>query len=121
MNKEGLTFRALSEKNLERCESKAGFNHRLNSWSINDWAVAVAGETGEMCNFAKKLKRVYDGIEPDPDLDAGSLIVKIGKEISDIVIYCDLLAQRMGLDLGEEVMRKFNETSDKIKSPINFK
>ena len=39
-----MTF---SGRNKLRCESPAGFNHRISSWSLSDWMTVVAGEVGE--------------------------------------------------------------------------
>jgi len=118
-----LTFNALSKNNEIRCNTSY---HDINEWSPTDWACAVAGETGEMCNFVKKLRRLdsqfYKGImETDlGSLEAEELIVNIGKELADIIIYADLLATRLGLKLGDEVTKKFNETSDKIHSDFKL-
>jgi hypothetical protein len=69
---------------------------------LTDWACALAGETGEACNLIKKLRR-GDAIDTED----------IGKELADVVIYADLLAARLGIDLGEAVVQKFNEVSDR--------
>lgn len=94
-----LTFKELGKTNRERCEAVF---HPVNNWSPTDWACAMAGECGEACNFIKKLRRG----EPISPAD-------IGKELADVVIYADLLAQRLGLDLGDCVRDKFNEVSDR--------
>jgi len=92
-----LTFKALRKVNVRRC--KAAF-HSLKAWSPNDWAVAVAGEVGEACNKLKKRRRG----EKIPLKD-------IADEIADAVIYLDLLAARIGVNLGKAVVSKFNEVS----------
>ena len=102
-----LTFIDLTIANLER--NVESF-HPIDDWSPTDWACAVAGETGEACNLIKKLKR---GEKID--------VEEIGKELADIVIYTDLLAQRLGLDLGTCVLNKFNEVSDRVGSEIKLK
>ncbi len=93
-----LTFDVLREKNVARCEQVF---HPLDSWSPTDWACAMAGEAGEACNIMKKMRRG----------DEGNFTEALAKELADVVIYADLLAARMGIDLGEEVLRKFNEVS----------
>jgi NTP pyrophosphatase (non-canonical NTP hydrolase) len=97
-----LAFSALSAANAARCDEAF---HSVQAWSPTDWACCVAGEVGEACNLVKKLKR------GDP-----VSIEDIGRELADAVIYIDLLAARLGLNLGEEVRRKFNEVSDRIGS-----
>lgn len=94
-----LTFAKFSEANRERCQQAF---HPIDSWSPQDWATAVAGEVGEACNLIKKMRRG----EPIPKHD-------IADEIADAVTYLDLLAQRLGIDLGEAVLRKFNVVSER--------
>lgn len=97
----------LSQSNHVRCPE---FGHGpIRNWSKERWGLAVAGETGELCNLIKK--DIRDGnISP----------VLIGEEIADIVIYLDMLAQKYGLDLKEIITRKFNQTSHKIGSTVKL-
>ena len=95
-----LTFNEFSAANRERCEAVF---HRIGDWSPTDWACAMAGECGEACNLIKKRRRGDGGIDSD----------MIGDELADVVIYADLLAQRLGINLGEAVRRKFNEVSER--------
>lgn len=101
-----LSFNELSFVNSKRCE--ASF-HPIDQWSPTDWACALAGETGEACNLIKKLHRGED-----------INIEEIGKELADVVIYADLLATRLGLNLGDCVKEKFNEVSDRVGSNIKL-
>jgi NTP pyrophosphatase (non-canonical NTP hydrolase) len=106
-----LTFGDLKSSNLRRCE--AAF-HKLMEWTPTDWACAMAGEAGEACNLIKKLRRL-DGADKaldSPKLRA-AIVRKAGEELADVVIYVDLLAARLGLDLGSEVRKKFNKVSKK--------
>jgi NTP pyrophosphatase (non-canonical NTP hydrolase) len=112
-------FFVLALRNKLRCENPAGFNHKIDDWTPGDWALAVAGETGEMCNFVKKLKRIEDGLGVDK-ITKEECIANIGEELADIVIYADLLATRLGLILGTEIYKKFNKTSDKMGCPIKL-
>ena len=89
---------SFSARNRARCESPTGFNHRLDSWNLSDWGVAVAGETGEMCNVIKKLNRYRDGIGGNTKTRE-ELMEDLKKEIGDIAVYLDLLAQAIGCDL----------------------
>lgn len=117
MNK--LTFNELSKKNIKRCNSAF---HPLDSWTPTDWATALAGETGEACNFIKKLRRFEDGEDKpyNKGLKREVLIKSAGKELADVVFYADLLAQRLGLNLGDLVVDKFNEVSDRVGSKIKL-
>lgn len=104
-----LDFDRLREINVARCEHAF---HPLNSWSSNDWATAVAGEIGEMCNLSKKLHRQHKG-DPTP----GQLVELIRKEAGDVVAYLDLFCARLGINLGEAVRSKFNEVSERVGAP----
>lgn len=114
---DGLRFDELREVNYTRC--LRWHPDGLASWSQSDWAVAIAGEAGEMCNVVKKLNRLRDGLVGNhgDDVSHAQLITKLGKELADVVIYCDLLARREGLNLGELVRSKFNEVSERNNFP----
>lgn len=43
----------------------------------------------------------------------------VADEVADVAIYPDLLAARLGIDLEQVIVKKFNEVSDKVKS--NYK
>jgi NTP pyrophosphatase (non-canonical NTP hydrolase) len=109
-----LNFARLRDRNVSRCEEVF---HKLDDWSPTDWATAMAGECGEACNLIKKLRRL-DGADKnlDSDQQRGEFILDTAKELADLVIYADLLAARLGIDLGEAVVQKFNEVSAKRNS-----
>jgi MazG nucleotide pyrophosphohydrolase domain. len=113
-----LTFDDLRAVNVARCEDVF---HPINEWSPTDWACAMAGECGEACNEIKKLRRL-DGADSDFDTieRRAELRLQIGKELADIVIYADLLAKRLDIDLGRCVVEKFNEVSDRRGSTIKL-
>lgn len=73
-------------------------------WMLSQWGNALAGETGELCNFIKKIER--DG--STPELREG-----LRKEIGDVVSYLAIICNKCGLDMGQEVIKKFNEVSDR--------
>lgn len=99
-----ITFENLRAANEARCEPSF---HAIDAWNPLEWAGAMAGEAGEACNKAKKLRR-GEAIDP----------LEIGKEIADTVIYADLLAQRLGLRLEDLVANKFNEVSIRVGSDV---
>ena len=87
---------------------------RGHDWSIAEWTNAMAGEAGEACNVAKKLIRGDYG--DDTELGIGELM----DEIADVVIYADLVCQRMGRRLETAVFNKFNEVSERIKCDVRL-
>lgn len=109
----GMTFREVQEA----CDSRSkAFPSSLGKWSLLEWAGALLGEQGEfaeallewvaaggrLANNAKKIRR--DGADKLKDM---------AKELADVVIYSTIIANKLGLDLGAEVARKFNEVSDR--------
>jgi NTP pyrophosphatase (non-canonical NTP hydrolase) len=95
----------LSRTNLKRC--LLWHPGGVEDWSLSDWAVAAAGEMGEVCDAIKKLNRTRDGIKASKT----ATIEDVGKEIADTVLYLDLLAQRIGFNLADLIEQKFNEVS----------
>ena len=130
---ESLTFERLREANVERCNNY--FNHKIDSWSGAEWGNAMAGEHGEVateladmmslilkfmstlksCDTLKKALRQMEGDPYFKDIKSS-----LGLELADVVTYADLIAARFGIDLGEEVRRKFNIVSDKRGSPLRL-
>ena len=100
-----MQFTVLKKANIERQANADAYKKCREEWSLADWSNALAGETGELCNLIKKMRR---GDQID--------LKEVGKELADIVIYADLLASKLGLNLGDCVREKFNEVSDRIHS-----
>jgi NTP pyrophosphatase (non-canonical NTP hydrolase) len=111
VNEDGLRFYELREKNVERCITS--FKHSLQDWPPLEWIGATAGELGEAANEIKKLVR------GDFEL-TNSVRERIGDELADTVIYLDLTAASLGIDLGAAIRRKFNKTSDQRGSSIRL-
>lgn len=113
-----LAFAELRDINVKRCTAVF---HPLRDWSPTDWACALAGEAGEACNEVKKLRRL-DGADAHEDTAArrSELETRIGAELADTVIYADLLAARLGIDLGAAIREKFNEVSERRGSDIRL-
>jgi NTP pyrophosphatase (non-canonical NTP hydrolase) len=112
-----LTFKALRIANLHRLSQFKNRHGQLvhskpdgSDWSPAQWLQAVIGELGEYANERKKFER--------GDLTAEEFQIKAGKELADVLIYLDILAAQLGLDLGFEVAKKFNEVSDRVGSTI---
>lgn len=99
-----LTFSRLREKNVERCEK---YFRPIDSWGPRDWFITLVEEIGEVGSELADMKRKQDKGEDVSDED----IKKIAHEMSDVVTYLDLLANSLGIDLGEAVREKFNLVS----------
>lgn len=98
----GLNLARFSRINEQRCFESF---HPLESWSPTDWACALAGEVGELCNLLKKRHRGEDIAQED-----------IADEMGDVLAYLDLLATRCGINLSLATVRKFNAVSARVGS-----
>lgn len=114
---DGLTFNTLRRANLKRLplfkDAKGRKCHSEedgSDWSPASWLQAVVGELGEYANLRKKVER--------GDLTPEEAKPMLAKELADVVIYLDILAAQLGIDLGESVMDKWNETSKKVGAPL---
>ena len=103
-----LTFERLSEVNARR--SPVAFP-KCRNWIPEQWSNAAAGEMGEACN---KIKKRF-GRE-----DESVTLEMIGEEIADTIIYLDLLATKLDIDLPAAVIRKFNIISDEYNCTIKL-
>lgn len=100
-----MTFPALREANDARAME---WNPDGPPLSAEFAIIELAGEVGELCNAMKKRLRFDRGLKGgvnDPQ--------NLADELADVVICADLLARKLGLDLGQAVAHKFNATSVK--------
>lgn len=115
---DGLTFNTLRGGNVarqglftnakgERCHD-TGDPH--SEWSAAEWLEAVVGELGEFANLRKKVNR--------GDFTLEEALPDIADELADVAIYLDLLANHLGVNLGEAIMAKFNRKSAELKLPV---
>lgn len=107
-NHEHLNY--IAHLNLQR--SNRWHTAGIDSWSLSDWAVALAGEVGELCDVVKKLNRVRDGLVGNKVTEE-ELLAALPKETADVFLYLDLFAQRAGFDLAIAIRQKFNEVSER--------
>lgn len=108
-----IDFKTLTEANRKRQADHfqaANENYKGKSWSVAEWGNAIAGEVGELCNLLKKKIRGDEGITDEC----------IGDEMADVVIYLDLLAEKMKIPLWKSIVRKFNKSSQKIGSTVKI-
>lgn len=97
---ERITFDSFQETNRRRCEEVW---HSVEDWPPEMWALAIAGEAGELANLAKKVVRGDFTLEEARQDMLG--------EVADVMTYCDLLMTRLGANTYDEVWRKFDEVS----------
>jgi NTP pyrophosphatase (non-canonical NTP hydrolase) len=115
----GMTFGQFSQANRARCESPQGFNHPLSGWSTSDWITATMGELGEAANVVKKLNRYRDGV-PGNKVSEAELRDQLRKEIGDVFVYLDLMAQSLGFSIADAAAEVFNSKSAEIGYPTKL-
>lgn len=107
---------------INRARAERWHRTGIEEWSHSDWATALAGEVGEVCNAVKKFNRLRDSIPagdgdtPQPDTVVAATKA-VAKEIGDVYAYLDLLAQRFGLDTFTCIRETFNQISVREKMP----
>lgn len=113
----GLTFKTLREANRKRLpqfkNAKGELAHSKadgSDWSPAQWLQAVVGELGEYANLRKKYER--------GDIASHEFYLNARKELADIVIYLDILAAQLGIDLSTAIIDKFNEVSVRVSSTV---
>lgn len=112
----GTTFNQIRKYNTVRLpffKNKFGFPAHAkedgSDWTFADWITTIGGEFGELCGWHKKVLR--------KEIDLRTFRDEAGKELADIVHYCDLTAFQFGVDLGLAVRNKYNEVSHRIDLP----
>lgn len=106
-----LRFDKFHKANTLRCET---VYHPIDSWSLSDWGNALAGEVGEACNYIKKLRRLESNkvsLNKSNAKEQKKLKAALAKELADVFCYLDLLSARLGIDLAQTIIDKFNEVS----------
>lgn len=105
-----MQLSAISKINRKRCVRWHG---RGEPWTSSDWSNALAGETGELCNIIKKIRRHETGVVQSYNTpEMPELISKLQDEIADVFLYLDLVADHFGLELEECIIPKFNMVSE---------
>ncbi len=117
MTNRTMTFAILRQANVARLPR---FKNRLglpahskadgSDWVLSTWCNAVLGELGELANLIKKVER--------GDLTIDEAREALGKECADVATYLDILAFRLGVDLGQAVVDKFNEVSRRVDAGV---
>jgi NTP pyrophosphatase (non-canonical NTP hydrolase) len=115
-----LTFRELRLANIRRLPlftnkhgARAHAKGDGSDWSPAQWFQAVVGELGEYANFRKKYER--------GDLTEEEFKYEAARELADAQTYLDILAFRLGIDLGVATINKFNEVSRRVGCEVMLK
>ncbi|MCQ3014733.1 MazG-like family protein [Pseudomonas tremae] len=108
---DGLSFQKLRQANVKRLTSS---KYKLceQNWQPAHWMNALTGEAGECANIIKKVDR--------GDYSLESALPNIARELADIHSYLDILAFKLGIDLGAATVSKFDEVSERIGSSIRL-
>lgn len=116
---DGLTFGTLRQGNIERLPE---FRNPLgvsvheqvdgSDWIPAQWLQAVVGELGEYANLRKKVER--------GDVTLEDARPKLADELADVVVYLDILAFQLGIDLSDAVIAKWNRKSVDVGSTLRI-
>jgi len=114
LNRIKFNLASFSEINQKRCEEHF---YDVCSWSLSDWGCALAGEAGEACNFIKKIRRLQGKKDEKSSKERKALKKELAKELADVFCYLDLISTQLKIDLGKEIIDKFNEVSGRKGAP----
>jgi len=71
-----------------------------------------------MAGKIKKIRRLETGtVSRDSEKDRPALVQAVADEMADVLIYMDILADRLGIDLEMATREKFNRTSEEFGFP----
>lgn len=95
---------------------RAGRWHNdLNDWSLLEWAGAMAGEAGEGCNAAKKIRRLDLHLtNKEAGIDKNDLFVlkdKLACEVADTIIYGLIILSILNYDASRIIKSVFDQKS----------
>lgn len=114
--KRPLTFEDFTDMNQRRCQSTHGFHESLqpdSKYTLAHWALSIASEVGEVCDDILG----YEGLK---ERRAGKTKLDIATELADVVTYCDLAVYKLGYQLGDVLLLKFNEVNERLGEGRRF-
>lgn len=106
-----LTLEKFSETNRRRCESSHGFHESLqpdSKYTLAHWALSIASEAGEVCDAILG----YEGLKARR---AGKTREDIADELADVITYCDLAIQKLGLWTPDVLAAKFHAVNSRLE------
>ena len=108
-------------QDLNKTRGERWHKGNLLQWSLLEWTGAMAGEAGEACNAAKKLRQLQLEL---PNKKAGldisdieHLRSEIAKEVADTIIYGMLILSALGVDAENTIQGVFNQKSSEYGFP----
>jgi NTP pyrophosphatase (non-canonical NTP hydrolase) len=113
-----LSIQHLQQLNAQR--AKRWHNGDLHAWSPLEWGGALAGEAGEACNAAKKLRRDQLGLanrDGRAATEGTDYRHKVAKECADTILYALLLIEVVGHDAEQTLCEVFNAKSVEYDFP----
>jgi len=105
----GLSFNTLRAANEQRIKASK-YEKCERDWTPAHWMQATLGELGELANLMKKVDR--------GDFSLDEARADIAREFADVQTYLDIMALKLGIDLGAATREKFNEVSARIGSRV---
>ena len=103
-----LRFNQLTAANQARQGEFQDYYNIVDNWTPLEWSAAAGGELGELQNLLKKVRR------GDKDITQYQVLADVASEIADVIIYLDLLAYKLNIDLGQAVAATFNNKTKKL-------
>ena len=107
-----MTFDEFRSANVARCLK--WHPGGIESWSPSDWLTAVTGELGELASLLKMRNCERDGL---PGNKFSPTDKQVADELADVFTYLDLLAEALGVNLGQAAIEKFNDVSKRVGFP----
>lgn len=118
-----LTLKEIFDTSIARSKR---WHEAQEPWSRADWLVAIMGEFGELCNVAKKLRRV-ETKAPNINLEEGRKIsdfetakARMLEEAADFILYTPSFLASIGAtadEFNEAIRKKFNQKSEEYGFP----
>ena len=108
----------LRARNVERAKLWRDGNDERTVTELLFRSNELCGEAGEAANFVKKLARTM--LHMKGGLEYNEALLSISKELADVVICVDRVAEFFDINLEEAIVQKFNETSDKHNLPTKL-
>lgn len=108
-----LTFNELAFANVNRAYY---WNTTGKDLPLSFAILELVGEAGELANAAKKFLRHEHGLIAGAVNDTQPIV----DELADVVICASLVARKLGINLGDAVVAKFNQTSAKYGFPVTL-